>query len=98
MLYGPLWGSLLILFGCAISSAFVYELVHRLGAPFVKDLISHEKRTPPSIQDQLRADRAARTAPNVQRLVDIEQKKAEGKGRAMNAGRPCTTSNRWPRR
>lgn len=40
MLYGPLWGSLLILFGCAISSAFVYELVHRLGAPFVKDLIS----------------------------------------------------------
>ena len=40
--------------------------------------------TPPSIQDQLRADRAARTAPKqdgVQRLVDIEQKKAEGKGR-----------------
>ena len=37
--------------------------------------------TPLSIQDQLRADRAARTAPNVQRLVDIEQKKAEGKGR-----------------
>ena len=37
--------------------------------------------TPPSIQDQLRTDRAARTAPNVQRLVDIEQKKAEGKGR-----------------
>ena len=40
--------------------------------------------TPPSIQDQLRADRAARTAPKqdgVQRLLDIEQKKAEGKGR-----------------
>ena len=37
--------------------------------------------TPPSIQDQLRTDRAARTAPNVQRLVDIEQKMAEGKGR-----------------
>ena len=37
--------------------------------------------TPLSIKDQLRADRAARTAPNVQRLVDIEQKKAEGKGR-----------------
>ena len=34
-----------------------------------------------SIKDQLRADRAARTASNVQRLVDIEQKKAEGKGR-----------------
>ena len=54
--------------------------------------------TPPSIQDQLRADRAARTAPNVQRLVDIEQKKAEAKAGAMNAGQPCTTSNKWPRR
>ena len=40
-----------------------------------------EKAAALSIKDQLRADRAARTAPNVQRLVDIEQKKAEGKGR-----------------
>lgn len=39
MLYGPLWGSLLILFGCAISSAFVYTIVHKLGAPFVKDMV-----------------------------------------------------------
>ena len=39
MLYGPLWGSLLILFGCAISSAFVYLIVHKLGAPFVKDMV-----------------------------------------------------------
>ena len=40
-----------------------------------------EKAAALSIKDQLRADRAARTAPNVQRLVDIEQKMAEGKGR-----------------
>lgn len=39
MLYGPLWGSLLILVGCAISSAFVYTIVHKLGAPFVMDLV-----------------------------------------------------------
>ncbi|WP_251197957.1 TVP38/TMEM64 family protein [Anaerotardibacter muris] len=39
MLYGPFWGALIILFGCAISSAFVYTLVHKLGAPFVKDLV-----------------------------------------------------------
>lgn len=39
MLYGPLWGSLLILFGCAVSSAFVYMIVHKLGAPFVKDMV-----------------------------------------------------------
>ena len=40
-----------------------------------------EKAEALSIKDQLRADGAARTAPNVQRLVDIEQKMAEGKGR-----------------
>lgn len=39
MLYGPLWGSILILIGCAISSAFVYLIVHKLGAPFVKDMV-----------------------------------------------------------
>ena len=39
---------------------------------------------PPSIREYLRAERAARTAPKqdgVQRLVDIEQKMAEGKGK-----------------
>ena len=41
--------------------------------------------TPPSIQDQLRADRAARTTPNVQRLVDIEQKKGRGQGQRLRA-------------
>jgi uncharacterized membrane protein YdjX (TVP38/TMEM64 family) len=39
MLYGPLWGSLLILLGCAVSSSFVYVVVHKLGAPFVKDMV-----------------------------------------------------------
>ena len=39
MLYGPLWGSIIILIGCAISSAFVYLIVHKLGAPFVKDMV-----------------------------------------------------------
>ena len=40
--------------------------------------------TPPSIREYLRAERAARTAPKqdgVQRLVDIEKKMAEGKGK-----------------
>lgn len=39
MLYGPLWGSVLILVGCILSSAVVYLIVHKLGAPFVKDLV-----------------------------------------------------------
>ncbi len=42
MLYGPLFGSIIILFGCVISSALIYELVHRLGAPFVRSMVSEE--------------------------------------------------------
>ena len=42
MLYGPWLGSLIILVGCVISSAVIYELVHRLGAPFVRDMVSKE--------------------------------------------------------
>lgn len=42
MLYGPWWGSLLILFGCVVSSACIYQLVHRLGAPFVQSMVSKE--------------------------------------------------------
>ncbi|HJI80618.1 MAG TPA: TVP38/TMEM64 family protein [Eggerthellaceae bacterium] len=42
ILYGPWLGSLIILFGCVVSSAVIYELVHRLGAPFVRDMISKE--------------------------------------------------------
>ena len=40
MLYGPWLGSLIILFGCVISSAVIYVIVHRLGAPFVRDRVS----------------------------------------------------------
>lgn len=42
MLYGPWLGALLILVGCVISSAIIYQLVHRLGAPFVHDMVSKE--------------------------------------------------------
>lgn len=40
MLYGPWVGTLVILAGCIISSAFIFMLVHKLGAPFVQDMIS----------------------------------------------------------
>lgn len=39
MLYGPWLGALVILIGCIISSAFVFVLVHRLGAPFVQGMV-----------------------------------------------------------
>lgn len=42
MLYGPVLGSLLILVGCIISSAVIYQIVHSLGAPFVRDMVSKE--------------------------------------------------------
>lgn len=40
MLYGPWLGGLVILVGCIFSSAFVFVVVHKLGAPFVKDMVS----------------------------------------------------------
>lgn len=40
MLYGPWLGALVIIIGCVISSAFVFVVVHKLGAPFVKDMVS----------------------------------------------------------
>lgn len=40
MLYGPWIGGLVILLGSILSSAFVFAVVHRLGAPFVKDMVS----------------------------------------------------------
>ena len=58
--------------------------VHSVPQPQTHAAGAAEKTEALSIQDQLRADRAAQTAPKqdgVQRLVDIEQKKAEGKGR-----------------
>lgn len=39
MLYGPWLGALIILIGCIISSAFVFVLVHKLGAPFVQSMV-----------------------------------------------------------
>lgn len=39
MLYGPWWGALIILVGCIASSAVIYILVHKLGAPFVHDMV-----------------------------------------------------------
>ncbi len=40
MLYGPWIGTLIMVVGCVISSAFVFVVVHRLGAPFVRDMVS----------------------------------------------------------
>ncbi len=39
MLFGPWVGALLILLGCVISSAFIFVLVHKLGAPFVQNMV-----------------------------------------------------------
>ncbi len=39
MVYGTWIGTLVILIGCVISAAFIFVLVHRLGAPFVQDLV-----------------------------------------------------------
>jgi uncharacterized membrane protein YdjX (TVP38/TMEM64 family) len=37
--YGPLWGSIITVAGALISSAFVFVLVRRLGAPFVQGML-----------------------------------------------------------
>lgn len=42
MLYGPWLGGLIILIGCIISSAFIFVVVHKLGAPFVRDMVSEK--------------------------------------------------------
>lgn len=42
ILYGPWLGAAVILLGCVISSAVIYQLVHRLGAPFVRDMVSKD--------------------------------------------------------
>lgn len=39
MIYGPWVGALIIFIGCVISSAFIFVLVHKLGAPFVQAMI-----------------------------------------------------------
>lgn len=40
MMYGPWAGALIILLGCVASSWVIYQLVHRLGQPFVEDMVS----------------------------------------------------------
>ena len=42
LMYGPWLGALIVLIGCVISSAIVYKLVHALGAPFVRNMVSTE--------------------------------------------------------
>ena len=42
LMYGPLAGSVIILVGCIISSSIIFQLVHRLGAPFVQGMVSTE--------------------------------------------------------
>ncbi len=42
MLYGPWIGSLILIIGCVLSSAFVFVVVHKLGAPFVRDMVSEK--------------------------------------------------------
>lgn len=39
MLYGPWLGALVVLLGCIVSSAFIFVLVHKLGAPFVQNIV-----------------------------------------------------------
>lgn len=39
MLFGPWLGGLLILAGCVLSSAFVFVIVRKLGAPFVQNMV-----------------------------------------------------------
>lgn len=43
MMYGPLWGSVVILVACVLSSMVVYELVHKLGAPFVRSMVGEKQ-------------------------------------------------------
>lgn len=39
IIYGPWVGALLIFIGCVVSSAFIFMIVHFLGAPFVRDMV-----------------------------------------------------------
>ena len=43
MMYGPWIGALIVFVGCVISSAFVFVIVHWLGAPFVQDMLPQEQ-------------------------------------------------------
>lgn len=39
MMFGPWWGAVIVLVGCLCSSAIIYFLVLKLGAPFVQSMI-----------------------------------------------------------
>ena len=39
LMYGPALGALIIVVGAALSSAIVYIMVHKLGAPFVQKMV-----------------------------------------------------------
>lgn len=39
MMYGSWGGALIVIAGCIISSAFIFAVVHKLGAPFVRAMI-----------------------------------------------------------
>lgn len=39
ILYGPWLGALIIIVGCVFSSALIFWLVHKLGAPFVQAMV-----------------------------------------------------------
>lgn len=39
MMYGPWFGALIIIIGAVISSALIFVVVHKLGAPFVRAMI-----------------------------------------------------------
>lgn len=42
LLYGPWFGTLLILLGCLASGAVIFLLVRKLGAPFVRSMVGDE--------------------------------------------------------
>lgn len=42
MLYGPWLGAVIILGGCVLATWAIFELVHRLGQPFVEEVVSTE--------------------------------------------------------
>lgn len=39
IIYGPWIGGAIILIGCIVSSAFIFAVVHKLGAPFVQAMV-----------------------------------------------------------
>ena len=38
-MYGPIGGMIIILLGCVLASWLIYEVVHRLGQPFVEAMV-----------------------------------------------------------